>query len=285
MSNLESKKVLIVGGSSGIGAPTATAFAGLGAEVTIASRNQAKLDAVAAGISGHVRTAVAVEAFFATAGQFDHVVISAVQTPGGPVRQLKLSDAYAAMNSKFWGAYRVARVVKIAEGGSGVWLSQRASEREFGVARRNQCGAGSVSTRSGTRVVAFAGEYRFARTDSHAAVVEAGCGRATEDVRQRRDPAAGTACRSAGGRCQRYRLSGRDGLRRRLDRAGRWWRSNRLNLLCPTRHGHLFIELCQKCPARQHGRAFAGWPIETRTPSSLLTIRQARDQKRPCHTA
>ena len=59
----------------------------------------------------------AVEAFFATAGQFDHVVISAVQRPGGPVRQLQLSDAYAAMNSKFWGAYRVARVVKIAEGG------------------------------------------------------------------------------------------------------------------------------------------------------------------------
>lgn len=82
MSNLESKKVLIVGGSSDIGAATAMAFAGLGAEVTIVSRNQAKLDAVAARIRRHVRTAVldttdeaAVEAFFATAGQFDHVVI------------------------------------------------------------------------------------------------------------------------------------------------------------------------------------------------------------------
>jgi len=132
MSNLESKKVLIVGGSSGIGAATATAFAGLGAEVTIASRNQAKLDAVAAGISGHVRTAAAVEAFFATAGQFDHVVISAAQTPGGPVRQLKLSDAYAAMNSKFWRAYRVARVVKIAEGGSLTLVSGFLSVRPSG---------------------------------------------------------------------------------------------------------------------------------------------------------
>jgi NAD(P)-dependent dehydrogenase (short-subunit alcohol dehydrogenase family) len=34
------------------------------------------------------------------------------------VRQLPLVDAYAAMNSKFWGAYRVARAVKIAAGGS-----------------------------------------------------------------------------------------------------------------------------------------------------------------------
>ena len=107
--------------------------------MTIASRNQAKLDTVAAGIGGHVHTAVldttdeaAVEAFFATAGQFDHVVISAAQTPGGPVRQLKLSDAYAAMNSKFWGAYRVARVVKIAEGGSLTLVSGFLSVRPSG---------------------------------------------------------------------------------------------------------------------------------------------------------
>jgi NAD(P)-dependent dehydrogenase (short-subunit alcohol dehydrogenase family) len=125
MNKLESQSVLIVGGSSGIGAATAKAFATLGADVTIASRNQAKLDAVAADIGTAVRTAVldttdeaAVEAFFAKSGRFDHVVISAAQTPGGPVRELPLSDAYAAMNSKFWGAYRVARAANIAEGGS-----------------------------------------------------------------------------------------------------------------------------------------------------------------------
>lgn len=57
--------------------------------MTISSRNQATLDAVAARINRHARTAVldttdeaAVDAFFATAGQFDHVVISAAQTPG-----------------------------------------------------------------------------------------------------------------------------------------------------------------------------------------------------------
>ena len=139
MSNLESKKVLIVGGSSGIGAATAKAFAAQGAEVTIASRNQGKLDAVAAGIGKPVRTAVldttdeaAVEAFFAKAGQFDHVVISAAQTPGGPVRQLNLSDAYAAMNSKFWGAYRVARAVGIAAGGSLTFISGFLSVRPSG---------------------------------------------------------------------------------------------------------------------------------------------------------
>lgn len=139
MSNLESKRVLVVGGSSGIGAAAARAFAGLGAEVTIASRNQSKLAAVAAENGTPVRTAVldttdetAVEAYFATAGQFDHVVISAAQTPGGPVRQLTLSEAYAAMNSKFWGAYRVARAVNIAEGGSLTFVSGFLSVRPSG---------------------------------------------------------------------------------------------------------------------------------------------------------
>ena len=129
MSTFESKNVLIVGGSSGIGAATARAFAELGAPVTIASRNQEKLDATAAEIKAStgsaVRTAVldtgdeaAVERFFAETGPYDHVVVSAAQTPGGPARTLALADAYTAMDSKFWGAYRVARAVRINDGGS-----------------------------------------------------------------------------------------------------------------------------------------------------------------------
>jgi NAD(P)-dependent dehydrogenase (short-subunit alcohol dehydrogenase family) len=125
MNQLTSKKILVVGGSSGIGAATAKAFAELGADVLIASRSVAKLTETAAANGKSVRTAVldttdaeAVGAFFAQTGSFDHVVISAAQTPGGPVRELALEDAYAAMDSKFWGAYRVARAVQIADGGS-----------------------------------------------------------------------------------------------------------------------------------------------------------------------
>jgi len=136
MSKLEGKKVLVVGGSSGIGAAAAKALAELGAEVTIASRDPAKLQAAAAHIGGAVRTAVldtandaGLEAFFAAQGEFDHVVVSAAQTSSGPVRQLPLVDAYAAMNSKFWGAYRVARAAKIAPGGSLTLVSGFLSER------------------------------------------------------------------------------------------------------------------------------------------------------------
>jgi NAD(P)-dependent dehydrogenase (short-subunit alcohol dehydrogenase family) len=125
MNRLDGSKVLVVGGSSGIGEAAARALAALGAQVTIASRDPARLSAAAARLGDTVRTAVldttndaGVEAFFAAQGEFDHVVISAAQTASGPVRQLPLVDAYAAMNSKFWGAYRVARAARIAAGGS-----------------------------------------------------------------------------------------------------------------------------------------------------------------------
>lgn len=130
MNTLTSKTVLIIGGSSGIGAATARAFAKQGAKVTIASRDQRKLEEAAKAIGHSVQTAVLditqdadVSSFFEHAGIFDHVVISAAQTPTGPVRGLPLDGAYAAMNSKFWGAYRVARSAQIHDGGSLTFIS------------------------------------------------------------------------------------------------------------------------------------------------------------------
>ena len=130
MNTFEGKKVLVVGGSSGIGEATAKAFASQGASVTIASRSEDKLKAAAAQIGGKVQIAVldtadaaSVEAFFEKAGAFDHVVISAAQTPTGAVRQLSLEDAHRAMESKFWGAYRIARAAKFNAGASLTFIS------------------------------------------------------------------------------------------------------------------------------------------------------------------
>jgi NAD(P)-dependent dehydrogenase (short-subunit alcohol dehydrogenase family) len=119
------QRVLVVGGSSGIGAAAAAAFAARGAKVTIASRSADKLAAAAREIGTPVETLTLditsdenVQRVLESAGEFDHVVISAAQTPGGPVRGLELADAYRAMDSKFWGAYRVARAAHIRPGGS-----------------------------------------------------------------------------------------------------------------------------------------------------------------------
>ncbi|POM14275.1 short chain dehydrogenase [Burkholderia cepacia] len=127
---LDDQRVLVVGGSSGIGEATARAFAEAGATVTIASRDAAKLAASKDRIGYGVSTGVmditddaSVRAFLDSAGEFDHVVVSAAQTATGPVRGLALDDAYAAMDSKFWGAYRIARAVRIRQGGSLTFVS------------------------------------------------------------------------------------------------------------------------------------------------------------------
>jgi len=130
MHGFQGKSVLVVGGSSGIGASTALAFAAAGARVTIAARSADRLGAVADQAPQPIETAVldmtdaaGVEAFFAQRSAYDHVVVSAAQTPSGPVRTLPLEDAHKAMDSKFWGAYRVARFARITPGGSLTFVS------------------------------------------------------------------------------------------------------------------------------------------------------------------
>jgi NAD(P)-dependent dehydrogenase (short-subunit alcohol dehydrogenase family) len=125
MQSLNNKRFLVIGGSSGIGLALASTAAKAGATVTIASRSQSKLDAALATIGDTARAVTldtgdeaAVARFFADEAPWDHIVVPAAQTPSGPVRTLGLADAKSAMESKFWGAYRVARAAKINDSGS-----------------------------------------------------------------------------------------------------------------------------------------------------------------------
>ena len=136
MNTLKEQRVLIVGGSSGIGFETAAAAGSAGASVTIAARSEIKLKAAAEKLGDSVETEVlntndnvAIERFFAQDEPWDHIVISASQTKSGPVRGLDLGDAKAAMESKFWGAYRIARVARIRDNGSLTLVSGFLSER------------------------------------------------------------------------------------------------------------------------------------------------------------
>ncbi|MCX4615815.1 SDR family oxidoreductase [Streptomyces mirabilis] len=65
----------------------------------------------------------------ATAGEFDHVVVSAGETPMGRVDALPLADAYAAMDSKFWAAYRIPWSVRVRPSGSLTLLAGYLSQR------------------------------------------------------------------------------------------------------------------------------------------------------------
>ncbi len=116
--DLNGARVLVVGASGGIGGATADAFAAAGAEVLRPGRDALDFTDDAS-----------VEAFFADAAPFDHVVVSAAQTKTGTVANLSVADAQAAMNSKFFGAYRVVKAVKVKDGGSITFVSGFLSQR------------------------------------------------------------------------------------------------------------------------------------------------------------
>ena len=68
-------------------------------------------------------------AWFDGEAPWDHVLVSASDAATGQVRKLDLADARAAMDSKFWGAYHVARAAKINETGSLTLVSGYRSNR------------------------------------------------------------------------------------------------------------------------------------------------------------
>ncbi len=136
LSTLDGKQVLVIGGSSGIGYSAAAGALEQGAIVTIASRSEEKLRRAKAGLHDKVKTRPidvgdtnSVNTFFDDSPVYDHIVISGASTKSGPMRELSLEDAYASMNSKFWGPYRVVRRAQVAPGGSFVFVSGFYSKR------------------------------------------------------------------------------------------------------------------------------------------------------------
>ncbi|HUN50598.1 MAG TPA: SDR family oxidoreductase [Candidatus Sulfotelmatobacter sp.] len=131
--DLNGQRILVIGASGGIGRATADAFKGAGAYVVAAGRDAAK----SAGLGSEAVVLDfldehAVETFFEKTAPFDHVVVAAARTKSGPVGGLPLDVAKASMESKFWGAYRIARSAKINEGGSLTFVSGFLSHRPSG---------------------------------------------------------------------------------------------------------------------------------------------------------
>lgn len=112
---LEDQRVVVIGGSSGIGFAVAERVLRERAQVVIGSSNAARVeDAVkrlGAGASGSavdVRKEASVAAFFADIGPFDHLVFTAGDWPalrsGATVAELDLDGANAIFSVRFWGA-------------------------------------------------------------------------------------------------------------------------------------------------------------------------------------
>ena len=146
---LAGKKVVVVGGSSGIGLATAELAKREGADVIVASRNVDRLDAVATrlnaiAIPADVTSDESIASLFRRCGPVDHVVVTAAQLRTGPFKTVSMEDVHATMESKFWGAWRVARGRHpsgwIAH--AGLRLFERSSAAQLRDCRRRQRCAG-----------------------------------------------------------------------------------------------------------------------------------------------
>lgn len=119
----QGKKVAVVGGTSGINQGVALGFAGLGADVAVASRKQAKVDATvslleelgvtAFGAVADVRDFDAIEAFFAQAraalGEFDVLVSGAAGNFPAMVNGMSANAFRTVVDIDLNGTFNVMR--------------------------------------------------------------------------------------------------------------------------------------------------------------------------------
>ena len=173
---LAGKKIVVVGGSSGIGLATAEMAKREGADVIVASRNVERLDKVAEklnaiAIPADVTSDESVAKLFRACGPVDHVVLTAAQLRTGPFKTVAMEDVRATMESKFWGAWRVARSAEIRPGGSLTLVSgflERSPAAEFGHRQRRQWRAGIAVARARARTGAGARQCGLARHHRYA---------------------------------------------------------------------------------------------------------------------
>ncbi len=110
-------RILIIGGSSGIGLATARQLAGAGAEIIVSGRDEAKLQRavreIGPGATGHAADAsdlAKLNALFAAVGPIDHLVLTlSGGEGGGPLKELDLAKLRAGFEAKLWAHLAAAQ--------------------------------------------------------------------------------------------------------------------------------------------------------------------------------
>lgn len=118
MTSLVDRKVIVIGGSSGIGLGVAEAALNCGAKVVIVSRSPAKLQAAERTLNaGHVTSLVAdmtdeadVARLFEEIGPFDHLVSTAgTLPPGDPIGSTDMEAVRGFVDNKLIGAVMLSK--------------------------------------------------------------------------------------------------------------------------------------------------------------------------------
>lgn len=114
-TRLHGKKVVVIGGTSGIGFGVAEAALGEGAKVVIASSQQSKVDTALKRLGGqstgttvNVKDEADIARFFERLGSFDHLAYTAGDwvplRTGGALPEIEIGSANAVFTVRFWGA-------------------------------------------------------------------------------------------------------------------------------------------------------------------------------------
>ena len=136
---LNGKRVVVLGGASGIGFAVAEAAAREGATPVVVSRDQARVEAAVAslppgaeGFTADLRDEAAVQGLFGRIGPFDHLAFTAGETLQiGSLAEMSLAAARQFFETRFWGALTAAKhgAPLIRAGGSIVFSSGSAGAR------------------------------------------------------------------------------------------------------------------------------------------------------------
>ena len=107
--HISHQKVVVAGGTSGIGLATARMLLALNGNVTVTGRDQKKIDALRS--SDPTLKVVALDStdknelihFFSSTGSFDHLIITLSGAKGGGLfQELSLDDLREGFEKKFW---------------------------------------------------------------------------------------------------------------------------------------------------------------------------------------
>lgn len=132
-------RVVVIGGSSGMGLEIAKKLLAAGAEVVIAGRSEERLHAARTilgvarveAVTADIGERSQVAALFARAGRLSHVVVTAADLPYGPLLDLTEADMMRAVRSKLLGPLFVAQesAPRLSPGGSITFTSGIAARR------------------------------------------------------------------------------------------------------------------------------------------------------------
>jgi NAD(P)-dependent dehydrogenase (short-subunit alcohol dehydrogenase family) len=184
---LNGQRIVVLGGSSGIGLATAQAASREGARVVITSSSKERIEAalvtVPTGSEGHVLDLAdgdAIKALFARLGSFDHLVFTAGETLQlGSLATTDLDAARRFFALRYWGAYCAAKYgqqqhprrrldrihLRHRRAAPPCWLGARCEHL-----RRD----GGTDACAGGRTRTHSRQHRLARCGENAIVVEYG---------------------------------------------------------------------------------------------------------------